>query len=396
MSIAGIIAEYNPFHTGHAYQIDQTRALLGRDCGIVVVMSGNWTQQAGCAVADKWTRSQLALAGGADLVLELPTVWAVSSAESFAWGGISLLHACGVVEVLSFGSEDGDVDSLAQVARCLDSAAYPEALGRFLGQGLSFPAARQASVQELLGGQAQLLAHPNNNLGIEYLRSLNALNSPIRPATVLRKGAAHNALTEGAPFLSATQLRRYLAEGQRNKAEPFLPANTLSLLPDPMPSLAHLDRAMVARVRTMTAQDWSELPDSGAAEGLPQRLERAGQSCACMEEFYSLSKTKRYTHARLRRLALWAFLGLRAADRPANPPYLRVLGFRGRGQEILKEMKKKASLPILTKPAHVRELDEQAQRLFELECRCTDLYTLCLDPAGPASLEWTMNPVRLL
>ena len=178
---------------------------------------------------------------------------------------------------------------------------------------------------------------------------------------------------------------------------PYLPQGGLELLRESapeLPVLARLERAILARVRTMSAEDWGRLPDAGAAEGLPNRLERAGRTCTSMAEFFDLAKTKRYTHSRLRRLVLWAFLGLTAADVPGAPPYLRVLGFSARGQELLKEMKKQAALPILTKPAQAKDLPEPGRRLFQLESRCTDLYDLCRAAPRPAGEEWTRSPVR--
>ena len=176
MKTAGIVAEYNPFHTGHAYQIARTRGLLGADCAVVAVMSGNWVQRGACAAADKWTRAGWALAGGADLVLELPTVWAASSAESFATGAVALLRACGVVDVLSFGSESGDPAALAAAAACLDSEAYRAGLSRFLDEGMPFAACRQTVVAALLGSErAKVLSRPNDNLGVEYVRAASAL-----------------------------------------------------------------------------------------------------------------------------------------------------------------------------------------------------------------------------
>ena len=398
MKIAGIVAEYNPFHTGHAYQIRQTRAQLGPDSGVIAVMSGNWVQQAGCAVADKWTRARLALMGGADLVLELPTVWATASAEGFARGAISILHACGVADVLCFGSECGSVEGLARVAACLDSPAYRGELGKFTDRGMTFAACRQAAIEQLLGNDlANLLSTPNNNLGIEYIRALNALNSPILPMTVLRQGAAHNSISEDAPsFVSATQIRRDLSLGDWAAAEPYLIPGARQVLAASSPaSLERVERAILAKVRTMTAEDWAALPDSGQAEGLPRRLEKAGAQCTCLNEFFELAKTKRYTHARLRRLALWAYLGLRASDRPEHPLYIRVLGFNQRGREILKKVKASSDLPLITKPAHARDLDADGQALFALEARFTDLYDLCLEQIPAPGREWTRTPVIL-
>ncbi len=413
MGAIGIVAEYNPFHTGHALQLARTRELLGADLPAVAVMSGCWVQQADCAIADKWTRARLALMGGVDLVLELPTVWAMASAESFARGAVSILNAAGVVDVLSFGSESGDIGQLGRVAACLDGGEYPALLKEQLDRGLSFPAARQRAAEQLLGTDAAVLSRPNNTLGIEYLRALHTLGSPIRPVTVKREGAGHN---EAAVFsgqmsqeeadqlfwqhnttLSATAIRGYLTEGEWEQMAPYLPQGGLELLRESapeLPVLARLERAILARVRTMSAEDWGRLPDAGAAEGLPNRLERAGRECRSMEEFFDLAKTKRYTHSRLRRLVLWAFLGITAADVPAVPPYIRVLGFNARGQELLREMKGRACLPILTMPVQARGLEAEGRRLFELESRCTDLYNLCRTTPRPAGEEWTRGPVR--
>ena len=282
-----------------------------------------------------------------------------------------------------------------------------------LDRGLSFPAARQRAAEQLLGTDAAVLSRPNNTLGIEYLRALHTLGSPIRPVTVKREGAGHN---EAAVFsgqmsqeeadqlfwqhnttLSATAIRGYLTEGEWERMAPYLPQGGLELLRESapeLPVLARLERAILARVRTMSAEDWGRLPDAGAAEGLPNRLERAGRECRSMEEFFDLAKTKRYTHSRLRRLVLWAFLGITAADVPAVPPYIRVLGFNARGQELLREMKGRACLPILTMPVQARGLEAEGRRLFELESRCTDLYNLCRTTPRPAGEEWTRGPVR--
>lgn len=395
MKVAGIVAEYNPFHTGHAHQIAATRAELGQGCAVVAVMSGNWVQQADCAVADKWTRARLALMGGADLVLELPTVWAMSSAESFARGAVSILQACGVADAISFGSECGDVDKLCRVAACLDSGEYRAALGPMLDKGDGFAACRQKAAEQVLGKQdGSLLAKPNNNLGVEYIRALNTFGSDIKPMTVLRQGAGHNQVTNETVFRSATQLRGEIAAGNWCEVEGYLPAGGLDLLKAAhRPDLQRAERAVLAQLRTMTAEDWGKLPDSGGAEGLPQRLERAGRTCADLADFFDRAKTRRFTHARLRRLVLWAYLGLTVADVPAAPPYIRVLGFNDRGRQVLAQMRKAATLPVITKPAHAKRLEGDARRLFELEARCTDLYDLCLDTIPAPGREWTCGPV---
>ena len=395
MNIAGITAEYNPFHTGHAYQISALKAQLGPDTSVVAVMSGSWVQQGRPAVTDKWTRARMALNGGADLILELPTVWAAASAESFARGAVELLCRCGVIDTLCFGSETGELAPLLAAAECLDSPDYPEQLRKALEGGASFAAARQAAVEALIGPAGAALASPNNNLGVEYLRALRSLHSNIKPVTIRREGAAHNSLDRtGEGFRSATQLRQHLARGEWEAVRPYVPAGNLDILQSaPLADPRLGERAVLACLRKMTAEDWAKLPDAGAGEGLPQRLERAGRQCQSLDDFFTQAKTRRYAMARLRRMALWAFLGLTAADVPAEPPYLRVLGFNARGREVLKRMKTTAQLPILTKPAHARELDGPGRRLFELEARCTDLYGLFLPQLPPPGQEWTRGPI---
>ena len=196
MATAGIVAEYNPFHRGHAWHIARTRRTLGADTAVVCVMSGHWVQRGECALTDKWSRAALALSGGADLVLELPTPWAMASAEAFARGAVGLLAATGVVDVLSFGSETGELAPLRAAAAALDGPDYPERLRAGLTRGLSFPAARQAAVG------ADCLASPNDNLGVEYLR---ALPPGMEALTIPRRGAAHDGPAAGG-FASALSL----------------------------------------------------------------------------------------------------------------------------------------------------------------------------------------------
>ena len=392
MNAVGVVAEYNPFHTGHAYHIAGTRRLLGEDKGVICVMSGNWVQRGECALTDKWTRAALALKGGADLVLELPLPWAISSAEGFARGAVAVLKATGVVDSLSFGSESGDLEGLRHIAAALDSEEYRKALHEELDKGKSFAEARQKAVTAVLGNRAGLLRGPNDSLGVEYLR---AAGGEMEAAAVLRQGAAHDSPRPGEEHASASYLRERLRGGE--EVSPWLERDAVKAIERAgLARMENIERAMLARLRQMGEDGLAALPDSGAAEGLPARLVKVAGKAESLEEFYALSKTRRYAHARIRRLALWAFLGLTAEDRPAGgPAYLRVLGLNSRGKKLLREMKGTAALPILTKPTHIRELGEEAQALFALESRATDLYGLCFDKIKPCGMDYTTGPVIL-
>lgn len=387
MGAVGIIAEYDPFHTGHAYHIAETRRMLGEDRPVVCVMSGNWVQRGACAVIDKWTRAAMALDGGADLVLELPTVWAASSAESFARGAVGHLLATGVVDAFSFGSESGRLEDLRAVAGAVDTENFRSALRAELDRGTSFALARQRAALAAAGKAGGLLQGPNDSLGVEYLR---AVGPGMAAIAVKRRGAAHGGGAEEG-FASASCLREKLRQGE-DVSSWLTEGNAALLRGAELADISHIQRAVLARLRQMGEADFAALPDSGETEGLPARLVRAAAGAGSLEEFYALAKTRRYAHARIRRLALWAFLGLTAAHRPERPLYLRVLGFNDRGREVLRDMKTRASLPVLTKSAHVRNLGGEARALFALEERSTDLYGLCFPTPRRSGEEWRRGP----
>lgn len=370
MKIIGIVAEYNPFHAGHRYHIAESRR-RGGECAVVCAMSGNFVQRGECAVTDKWSRARAALEGGADLVLEVPTVWAAASAEHFAFGAVSVLRAAGA-ETLSFGSESGDAAAIARAAACLDSGAFSAALRRHLDAGLPFALCRQRAAEEVLGeAGAAVLASPNDSLAAEYLKAAARLGWRPEVMAVPRLGAGHDG-GDHPEYPSASYLREKIFAGE-------LPL-------DGAASLRYNERAVLARLRAMTPEEFAALPDCG--EGLDRRLWQAARQAVSLEELYALAKTKRYAHARIRRCVLWAALGLRESDRPAALPYLRVLGANERGRAVLKGLE--TDLPVITKPAHGKGVP-----LLETEARCTDFYALCRRDATPCGAEWRTSPVML-
>ena len=402
MRAAGIIVEYNPLHSGHLRLLEAGRAVLGPDTAMVCVMSGNFVQRGDFALLRKHARARAAVESGADLVLELPLPWAVSSAEGFAGGGVQVLADTGVVDHLLFGSECGDAAALGRVAAALLTSDFQARLRRELPGAVSFAAARQRALTDLLPPEdAALLSSPNNILGVEYCKALLGQGTPIQPVTVLRVGTPHDGTLAPGGHPSASGIRSLLRQGRR--------AEALALLPSAMARayeteeaagrapvfLENSERAILSRLRSMTEADFAAL-DSGK-EGLWNRLYDISRVAVSLRSLLDTAKTRRYAMARLRRMVLWAYLGLTPADVPERVPYLRVLAANETGCRLLARMRTSAAVPVLTKPAQVRQLGPEAQRLFELEVRATDLYTLAYPrlEAAAGGAEWREGPAIL-
>lgn len=390
--IVGIVAEYNPFHRGHEYLIAQARQAGAQQ--IVAVMSGNYVQRGEPALFTKWARAKAALACGADLVIELPLPWSIAGAERFALGAVSLLDALGCVDTLVFGSESGENGPFLQAARLALSPELKSELKQELSSGITFAKARQTAVERLSNGNISgLLREPNNILAVEYCKAILQLNSALEPFPVLRAGNAHDsaAAPENGTFASASQLRAIIQ--QRQDFAPFLPLPAAKIFAQEISegrgpaSYQALETAVLAKLRCMSSGDMAMLPD--VSEGLENRLWQAARNAVSLEDLFSRVKSKRYTHARIRRIVLAAFLGLRQDEIPVKPGYLRILGFSSRGRELLSTAKYTTKLPILTNNSGIFNLDKQSKNVIELENRVTDLYALCLPRIQPCGLEMT-------
>lgn len=385
MKTAGIIAEFNPFHNGHRYLIEKTREAGATH--VAVVMSGSFVQRGEPALFSKWERTEAALRCGADLVLELPVPFALGSAERFAAGAVGLLRALGCVELLSFGSECGDVALIRRAAACCLEAEQGVTLAGLLKQGLSYPAARQQAVGTLCPEAALLLSRPNDTLGVEYAKAALRLGEPFTLMTVRRTGIAHDSVRPAGRFASASYIRGELTAGRA--ADAYLPAVARELYTRGAQP-ARLGRAVLWKLRGMTAEEFAALPD--VTEGLENRLYAAAQTAGSVEGFLEAVKTKRYPHARLRRILWYAMLGVRAGDYALPLPYLRILGFGPGGRALLRAARRTASLPLVSR---FPEVITAAERFALLEKAATDLRGLAVDPPEPCGQDYTKKLIVL-
>lgn len=384
MRVAGIIAEYDPFHNGHQCHVDSVRQ--DGATHVVAVISGSFTQRGEPALLTKFQRAEMALHGGVDLVLELPLPFAMASAERFATGGIATLQALGCVDTLSFGSECGDVEALRALAALTDSPEYATALKDALTTGIPYAAARQQATTVCKVDQlATLLEGPNNTLGLEYIRAANRLSATMSFHTLKRVGAAHNASEATAHIASASLLRRMIRDGDIDEAAAYMPTESAAILRSAIgtklaPSDSRrLESAILARLRSMSAEDFAALPY--LSEGLENRLYEASRTARSYDALLDALKTRRYPMARLRRIVWAALLGMPSEQTYPMPLYIRVLGMNARGREILAAAT--PTLPVISRAAQIRSLPSAAQELFALECRATDLHALTL-PNPPA------------
>lgn len=387
MNITGIIVEYNPFHKGHLYHIQKTREVTNCE-GIIAVMSGNYVQRGIPAIIDKWNRAKLALLNGVDLIIELPTVYSLSSAEFFAYGAVSLLNNLGITDNICFGSERGDAAELSSIASILlwEPKEYKKILKEQLSLGLSFPIARsKALVQFLqLSGNKDLLdlektlSSSNNILGIEYCKSLLRLNSSIRPFSIRREGGSYTSTFLSGTFSSASSIRKYIKENKSlSGLQNHLPGNVYDLLLSLFENNYKFvsENLMLPYIKYKTIMNKSlieKLPD--VSEGIENRIVKSLETAESYEELIGLVKTKRYTYTRISRILCQYFIGLEnfniALLRNSPCPYARVLGFNSTGLKILKEAKKKSSIPVYTKLPKIQHetltIDILATRFYNL------------------------------
>lgn len=364
----GIIAEYNPFHNGHRFHIERTKAQNGGR-PVIVAMSGWFVQRGDVAAYDPYTRAKWALENGADMVLMLPVMFSMAQAERFAVGGVSLLNSTGIVDSLSFGVECGDVTVLGRLAESLkaESAEYRAALASALSSGKSFPSARSAALCATLGeANARILSCANNILGIEYINAIAKLNASIVPMAVMRTGAQHDSAGAENGSMSASAIRAALFGGNISAICHAVPEDVYSTVFDlNMMNIESLSQAVIYALRRLSPSDIAALPD--VAEGLENAIYSACRESSGFAELTMSIKSKRYTLSRIRRICINTLLGITKNDyaRHPLPEYIRVLGARREALPLIGEMAKKAPLPLVACRVDYDKLSESAKAAFD-------------------------------
>lgn len=396
--VLGVVCEYNPFHNGHSYQLARSREAAGEGAVAVCVMSGDFVQRGGAAVYTKFARAEAACRCGADLVVELPLPWCLSSAEGFARGAVGLLGALGA-ERLCYGTEAGTDRELDALAALLLDPAFLDRVKRSMERDptLSFASARETEAEKELGGPAALLRQPNAILAVEYAKAIRTLGLDMELWPLKRRGAKHDAPESAeAGFSSASALREALRRGDWPAAELPGPAAEVFAreraqgreLGDP----GALETALLARLRALGEGDFLTLPD--AAGGLGGRLYRAVRTEGSVDGIVRSAVGKRYTAARVRRACLAACLGVKDGMAAGAPPYARILAVNASGREYLRRLREVSALPLVTKPASVRELGRESEALFTLGADAHDLYVLGFGPETERrpGADWRTGP----
>ncbi|MBQ8637312.1 MAG: nucleotidyltransferase family protein [Clostridia bacterium] len=381
MKIGGIIAEYNPFHNGHAFQVSQVK----KECdAVVAVMSGSVVQRGSLAAFDKFLRARAAVLGGVDLVIELPCVYSLAPAELFAAGAVSLLNSLKVINSLWFGSECGDTDSLTRAAKILleETPEISERIRENLRAGMGYKLAHMSAYVGTI--PAELINQPNNILGIEYIKALIQSKSKIKPHALMRKFAHHNDTAPSNGFASGNAIRDIFEENK--DISEYIPETTHYLYDDAvMFDRKIFDAVVLYMLRVKGLGIFNSVFD--APPELVTRILRATPQATSLDDIINHACSKQFTHARLRRAIMSALLDIDGALVNSKPQYIRVLAFNDKGREILKMIQSKTKLPIITKAADFKEKSP----MFDAEVRATELSSICR--GVKRGLDFTTSPI---
>lgn len=380
MKISAVISEFNPMHSGHDRLIEEAKK--NGATHVVSIMSGNFVQRGDCAVYSKWDRAVDAVNNGVDLVIALPCAKCLSSASVFASAGVEIADKCGCVDELFFGSECGDIDQLKLIAGIMTTERFKNTFEEEYSKGISYPAARQMAFEKI--GESELaviLKNPNDILGIEYIRAINELGSAVNPVCFQRQGEVHDSLNDEGEHLSGALLRKKIFEGRIPQMHTVY-------------CLKNAERAVLYKLREMTADDLKNIPD--VDEGLENRIRQAVLRCNSIDSIIDSCKTKRYTYSRLRRIILCALLSICRMDVYSEISHIRVLAFNENGREVLRIMRESAKVPVIMKHSDAYKTgDENIVRDYEKEIFSSDVFALMSDNVGFCSKEQKENAIFL-
>lgn len=388
-----IIAEYNPFHKGHEFHIQKAKELTGADF-VTVILSGSFVQRAEPAMFSKEARVKMALACGADIVLELPHTNVLQSAERYAYGAVSLANAIGA-DYLAFGSECGDIEKIIKAADIVSGEDIKSELGKFLQEGMSFPAAREKAVEKLYPDIANILSSPNNILGIEYVKALNTFCSAIKPVTFTRIGAGHDSDTLQNGSASASKIRELLKNNEPITG--LVPKSAEEIIAEEIKSgrciidKAMFERALLAHIRTQTPRELSSIAD--CTEGIEYRIIDALDKGKNIEEIILAAKSKRYTHSRLRRIILSSYLGV-SEDIFGSVSYIRLLGIKKEATKLWAHIKEDSKLPVIERVAkQYSKLNENAANILKREISADEIWGTFSEEIQPYGNDYRNFPI---
>lgn len=391
----GIIAEYNPFHNGHLYQIQKAKELTGADT-VIAVMSGNFTQRGDTSLINKFEKAKIALQNEVDMVIELPTIYSISSAENFALGGVKILNEIGNIDYLVFGIEEENLEKLQAIADVLvnEDDEFKRNIKEELDKGNSYPKAREIVLKKVLSSEnvENIMQKPNNILAIEYLKALKITNSKIKPFAIKRKNTMHNDENINKNYASGTYIRKLFIENNFNKIRKVVPKYTYERLLELknqgtyVSSINDFSDIVIYKIRTMTKEEISQIADVN--EGLENSIKLASTTCKTIDEIVEKVSTKRYTKTRISRILTYILLDITKSEmeqsKNANQ-YIRVLGINKKFEGILKTINNDKLITSLKK----FEENNGENQLLNIDKKATEIYTIKYPKSVQTNLDYT-------
>ena len=405
--VLGIIAEYNPFHNGHLYHLLKSKEEANAD-SVIAVIGGNFTQRGEPSLLDKWSKAEMALANGADLVIELPLLYSISSAENFADGAIKILNSLKIVDSVSFGSEAENISKLNIIANTLykEPREYKDLLSKFLKEGKSYPKARELALVRYLNNPeyASIISSPNNILGIEYLKALKKYNSNIKPISIQRKDVGHLSIDYPSEIASATAVRNLVYSNRNRDVKSYIPPASFTILSEELKAghfvkdISRYENIIIYNLRNMPVEKIAELSD--VSEGLEHLIKKAANSCNSVSEFINIVRTKRYTETRIRRILLYSLLKITKKDMSISKktiPYIRILGCNDKGKQLISKINDaNPRINIITSVKKFEDINmnKNLKTLLDKDILATNVYTLGYSHDSWSNLDYTKKMVN--